>query len=220
MTQTWDTDKINNLLASTFTIGGGASKKSSSTSRKAAAAAAAPPKTTIDTLITFDAGGVSAHPNHISLYRGARAFASSLARPGWAPPLDLYTLTSVPVWRKYTFFLDALWTLLAVYFGVVVKRGKGGSKGKSTSGSASRKGTPEALISMSGLIATGGGGGGGGGSSSGEAPGSQDAQETYGTARRAMTEAHKSQMVWFRWGWILFSRYMYINDLRRERVDL
>jgi N-acetylglucosaminylphosphatidylinositol deacetylase len=40
----------------------------------------------------------------------------------------------------------------------------------------------------------------------------------YGTAWKAMTEAHKSQMVWFRYGWITFSRYMVINDLRLEKV--
>lgn len=62
----------------------------------------------------------------------------------------------------------------------------------------SDKGNPGALVNMSSLI-------GGNG-------------ENYGTARRAMTEAHQSQMVWFRWGWIVLSRYMYINDLKLERV--
>jgi N-acetylglucosaminylphosphatidylinositol deacetylase len=37
----------------------------------------------------------------------------------------------------------------------------------------------------------------------------------YAQARKAMTEAHKSQMVWFRWGWIGLSRYMVVNDLKR-----
>ncbi|KAK9461434.1 putative deacetylase LmbE-like domain-containing protein [Lipomyces oligophaga] len=35
----------------------------------------------------------------------------------------------------------------------------------------------------------------------------------YATTREAMTDAHKSQMVWFRWGWISLSRYMVVNDL-------
>jgi N-acetylglucosaminylphosphatidylinositol deacetylase len=30
----------------------------------------------------------------------------------------------------------------------------------------------------------------------------------------AMVNAHKSQMLWYRWLWISFSRYMIINDLR------
>jgi len=37
-------------------------------------------------------------------------------------------------------------------------------------------------------------------------------------ARRAMVDGHKSQMVWFRWGWIAISRYMVVNDLKREKV--
>ena len=198
MTQTWDTTKISDLLTSTFTA--------SSSSKKSRRQASAPPETTIDVLLTFDEGGVSGHPNHASLYRGARAFAASLARPGWAPPLHLYTLTSVPLWRKYSFFLDALWTLLAVFFGVVVHRGRG--SGPRTAGASGKTAPPQAVLSMSGLVAAGGAGAGRG----------HGAQETYGTARRAMTEAHKSQMVWFRWFWILFSRYMYINDLRLVRI--
>jgi len=38
------------------------------------------------------------------------------------------------------------------------------------------------------------------------------------TAQRAMTTAHKSQMRWFRWGWIALSRYMIVNDLKLEKV--
>jgi N-acetylglucosaminylphosphatidylinositol deacetylase len=40
----------------------------------------------------------------------------------------------------------------------------------------------------------------------------------YTTAQSAMTKAHKSQMRWFRWGWITLSRYMVINDLRLEKI--
>jgi len=38
-------------------------------------------------------------------------------------------------------------------------------------------------------------------------------------AQKAMTTAHKSQMRWFRWGWIVFSRYMVVNDLRLEKAS-
>lgn len=40
----------------------------------------------------------------------------------------------------------------------------------------------------------------------------------YSTARQAMVHGHKSQMVWFRWGWITLGRYMIINDLKKEKV--
>lgn len=38
------------------------------------------------------------------------------------------------------------------------------------------------------------------------------------TAQSAMVIGHKSQMVWFRWGWITIGRYMTVNDLKREKV--
>ncbi|KAE9377682.1 LmbE-like protein [Stipitochalara longipes BDJ] len=38
----------------------------------------------------------------------------------------------------------------------------------------------------------------------------------YRTAQRAMTEGHKSQMLWFRYGWLGLSRYVSINDLVRQ----
>ena len=34
----------------------------------------------------------------------------------------------------------------------------------------------------------------------------------------AMVKAHKSQMRWFRWGWIGIGRYMVVNDLKREVI--
>ena len=37
-------------------------------------------------------------------------------------------------------------------------------------------------------------------------------------ARGAMTDAHVSQMRWFRWGWIWLSRYMVVNDFAEEDV--
>jgi N-acetylglucosaminylphosphatidylinositol deacetylase len=40
----------------------------------------------------------------------------------------------------------------------------------------------------------------------------------YRKAQRAMTDAHESQMRWFRWAWISVSRYMILNDLKRVRV--
>ncbi|KAI0103119.1 LmbE-like protein [Hypoxylon sp. NC0597] len=180
MTTTWDATKISSLLTSTFVPPLAATKASKNNT--------SPPTATIDALITFDANGISSHPNHISLYHGARAFVASLTRgkAGWASPVDLYTLTTVSLPRKYFAFLDVFATIISLAL-----QGSGGSK-------KSDKGNPGALVSMSSLV--------GGG------------RESYGTARKAMTEAHKSQMVWFRWGWIALSRYMYINDLRLERV--
>lgn len=41
---------------------------------------------------------------------------------------------------------------------------------------------------------------------------------SYRRAQRSMTTCHKSQMLWFRYGWILFSRYISMNDLVRQRI--
>ncbi|KAI2470540.1 LmbE-like protein [Annulohypoxylon bovei var. microspora] len=177
MTITWETAKISSFLTDAFALNSTASKPSSNQDHTVF----------IDTLITFDAGGVSGHPNHISLYHGARAFVSSLTqgKRGSVSPVDLYTLTTVALPRKYLGFLDVFATMVSL-----AVSGGGGRK--------SDAGSPGALVSMNALA--------GGG------------RESYGAARQAMTEAHKSQMVWFRWGWIALSRYMYINDLRLERV--
>lgn len=170
MTATWPKDKISSLLSSAFARDLAKSPKSRS---------AETPTATIDVLITFDANGISSHPNHISLYYGARHFISSLLRnrPGWQSPVDLYTLTSVNMVRKYTSFLDALMSLILVAY-----------QKKSTGAH------PSPLLFMSG-------------------PGEVR------TAQQAMTNAHISQMKWFRWGWIGISRYMVVNDLKLEKVS-
>lgn len=177
MTATWDTAKIQTLLSSAFAP----HLKSSSPSTSSSSSASAPPTATIDALITFDAGGVSGHPNHASLYHGARAFVAGLVRgkDGWQPPVDLYTLTSINIARKYAGFLDVVPTLASWAWGSDFKDKK----------------HPAALVFLSGL--------GNGG---------------VATAWKAMTTAHKSQMVWFRYGWITFSRYMVVNDLRLEKI--
>lgn len=175
MTQTWDEDKISSLLREAF-----APKNSTSKDNQ-------PPTANIDVLITFDSQGVSAHPNHISLYHGARAFVASLTanKAGWSSPIDLYTLTSVNVFRKYTGILDALTTLGSSLW----------AKGGATDRKRDATRHPAGLVFMHGL-----------------------GRDGWLTAREAMTRAHLSQMVWFRYGWITLSRYMFINDLRLENV--
>jgi len=169
MTTAWDKQKIATLLSSAF-----APNLSNPMKNKSADA----PTATIDVLITFDASGVSSHPNHISLFHGARHFISSLIhnRPGWGSPVDLYSLSTVNVVRKYTSFFDSIISLVVII--------------------ASKKQMnehPSPLLFLSGV------------------------QEVR-AAQTAMTSAHKSQMRWFRWGWIGLSRYMVVNDLRLEKI--
>ena len=73
MTANLDSKHLSNHLITAF-----APELASSSSKSA-------PKATIDALITFDAQGISSHPNHISLYHGARTFLQTLMQKhsGW-----------------------------------------------------------------------------------------------------------------------------------------
>lgn len=168
MTATWDKVKVANLLSSAFAPN--LSKPMKSKGPDA-------PTATIDVLITFDESGVSSHPNHISLFHGAKHFISSLVhnRPGWQCPVDLYTLSSVNIARKYSSFFDSIISLALMTF------------------SAKQMGEhPSPLLFLSG-------------------------PSELRVAQAAMTTAHKSQMRWFRWGWIGLGRYMVVNDLKLEK---
>ena len=175
MTTSWDADKIASLLCGAF----------APQLARQRADGSARPTANIDVLVTFDGRGVSSHPNHTSLYHGARAFVAALVRgkAGWASPLDLYTLTTVGVARKYSSFLDVFATL-AAWAAAVARLGRD-------------KAHPPALVFMNQL-----------------APGPAG----FFAACGAMVRAHQSQMVWFRWLYIAFSRYMVINDLRLDKV--
>lgn len=166
MTVTWHPRLISNLLTPIF-----APKMASISSNEA-------PQTTIDIIITFDADGVSHHPNHKSLYTGAHAFLKALMHKhsGWECPIKLYTLTSTTIFRKYLSLLDAPATI----FAAITKRKELG-------------GSPSPLTFVSTPVG-------------------------YRIAQKAMTSAHESQMRWFRWGWITFSRYMILNDLKKEKT--
>lgn len=166
MTTDWSAKLISKVLSTVFAP------------KMAKVSANAAPEANIDVLITFDSTGVSSHPNHKSLYHGSVVFIKSLmhGRTGWECPVTLYTLTSVPVFRKYSSIFDAPFTLAAC---VVARKQKGAF--------------PTPLLSISGI-------------------------KEWRTAQGAMTTAHKSQMRWFRWGWIGIGRYMVVNDLRKVKV--
>jgi len=166
MTTTWNARSISNLLSAVF-----APKMAKLPANKQ-------PEANIDVIITFDANGVSSHPNHKSLYEGAKAFLKAMMQnhKGWECPVRLYSLHSTNVVRKYMSVLDAAATIATC----ALRKKEVGA-------------FPTPLMFVSGI----------GG---------------FTKARRAMTRGHKSQMVWFRWGWISLSRYMIINDLKKVKV--
>ncbi len=94
MKTVWEVEKIAEVLSQAFSPPQQKGKEQKTTDR---------PKATIDVLITFDHFGVSSHPNHIALYHGARHWLNELikGKPGWRYPVELHTLTSISITRKY-----------------------------------------------------------------------------------------------------------------------
>lgn len=131
----------------------------------------------VDVIITFDEYGVSQHPNHISLLRGAQQYISGLKTfvEDAGKITALYTLRTVGILHKYLFVFDALSGIFS---------------------SPSLRGEDEVEEKVM-FVCT-------------------PAQVR--TGQLAMATAHKSQMRWFRWGWIGLSRYMVINDLNLVRL--
>jgi N-acetylglucosaminylphosphatidylinositol deacetylase len=164
MTAKWDPELLSDFLLRQLTTQAESGSK--------------PLQTKIDVIITFDQNGISYHPNHRSLYYGSRSFIKSLIRrhSESETPVQLYTLRSVNVVRKYMSILDSP----ASVWGITLSKRDRGSN-------------PTPLFIVSGLA-------------------------EYRKAQLAMTTAHKSQMLWFRWVWITMSRYMMINVLKREIV--
>ncbi|CAG4933045.1 unnamed protein product [Colias eurytheme] len=111
----------------------------------------------IDTLVTFDRGGVSSHPNHAAVFY---AVAYMFVEKVMPEKCTVYTLDSVNILRKYLGFLDLPLSFLL------------SSKRYFLRWTESRR------------------------------------------VLRAM-KRHKSQMVWFRYLYVIFSRYMVINTLRK-----
>ncbi|KAJ4412088.1 N-acetylglucosaminyl-phosphatidylinositol de-N-acetylase [Neurospora sp. IMI 360204] len=198
MTTHWDPERISHLLASAFAPGLNDTTNPASASLRSGGkdkgTKGEEVKPTIDTIITFDKHGISGHPNHISLYHGARLFVSQLlaATAGSKEKgkgqgqVDIYTLPTLSLPRKYSGIVDALPTLLEwAWSAGITKKDK--------------QERPGALVFMNNLVP-------------GEGWASVD------KAWAAMTKAHVSQMRWFRYGWIGLSRYMYVNSLVREDV--
>ncbi|CRG90657.1 N-acetylglucosaminylphosphatidylinositoldeacetylase [Talaromyces islandicus] len=153
------------------------------------------PKATIDVILTFDEGGISNHPNHRSLYHGAVAFLKALmkGKSGYSCPVALYTLTTTNIVRKYSGVFDAPLTMV---IGAVANIGDSllaFSSKKTVAAAAKDSGFASRLLYVSSF-------------------------NQWTKARTAMTDGHKSQMLWFRWGWITIGRYMFVNDLKRVKV--
>ncbi|KAL4891301.1 N-acetylglucosaminyl-phosphatidylinositol deacetylase [Aspergillus ambiguus] len=144
---------------------------------------------TIDVLVTFDSAGVSNHPNHRSLYHGAVRFLRNLMRDRPGYACPV-TLYTLTSTSLPRKYIGVLDAPLTMVLGAL--------RTLRSAISASRRrlakdDMPNRLLFVASV-------------------------REWMTAQSAMVHAHRSQMVWFRWGWITFGRYMAVNDLNRERV--
>lgn len=151
-----------------------------------------PADTIPDVILTFDPQGISLHPNHCACHTGATHFirhhCPKSSQQQYQPSFPtLYTLTSIPLLRKYLSILDTPLTILTKLTNTTT------ATTSSRPQRTSEEPTADRVIFISGFL---------------------DYARTFG----AMVFAHKTQMLWFRWGWILLGRYMVVNDLRREEV--
>ncbi|KAI0642613.1 LmbE-like protein [Trametes meyenii] len=133
----------------------------------------------ISTILTFDHQGISSHPNHISLPRGAAHLLSTLPSTAEKPRPRLFSLVTVPLREKYLGPISPIFTKLAM---LVTRLSHASNAPETTTVVA----TAETAIAVSGW-------------------------DGYVRALSAMME-HRSQLVWFRWLYVSFSRYMWVNE--------
>ncbi|KAG0240776.1 hypothetical protein BGX31_001664 [Mortierella sp. GBA43] len=147
-------------------------------------------KHNVETVITFDEKGVSGHTNHIAIYVGLTYFIQTFKER--TPVKACYVLKSVSLLRKYISLLDLPFTMLGSdALMPLVSRwlGHGGAAPLAGGRNANNAFRPLELLFVS-------------------------SPKAIVQAKGAM-EKHESQMVWFRKLYVIFSRYMSVNELRR-----
>lgn len=137
-------------------------------------------------VITFDGHGVSGHENHISLYHGTREFFRS--RIGADGSLQLYVLKSLNFWEKYSF---TVLTNIELFFGLLSRHVFSSLLKLNVNVSFFNQfnGNRLSLVIVYSDL------------------------NMLSLSFAAMAYGHFSQMVWFRYGWIIFSRYLTYNHL-------
>ncbi|KAF9352035.1 N-acetylglucosaminyl-phosphatidylinositol de-N-acetylase [Mortierella sp. AD094] len=140
----------------------------------------------VEMIITFDEKGISGHTNHIACYVGLTYFIQTFKDR--TPVKACYALKSVSLLRKYMSLMDLPVTVIKTEALMpLMSRAIGiGASGRTTRSNTVR---PLELLFVS-------------------------APKAIAQAKIGM-EKHESQMVWFRKIYVLFSRYMAVNELRR-----
>lgn len=152
--------------------------------------------------MTFDDRGISSHPNHISLERGVRALLSNSPKKN----LRAFSLKTTALIPKYTGAGAALYAKLEHALCATLPRLL------SSSASTPPWTLPPSLEALRIVDCT-----------KYEENGRGRAVfvsgwAEYARALRAM-RSHRSQLVWFRWLYVTFSRYMWVNEWEEIVVD-
>jgi N-acetylglucosaminylphosphatidylinositol deacetylase len=149
-------------------------------------------------ILTFDSAGISSHPNHISLPYGVAHLIQHLQSLDRPVP-RLYVLTTVPLFAKYTSILAPL----IAKFDVVLTRVFRSLLNLAGDESALSIGLPVRVDDPA---------------PSRNAPVFVSGIPEYMRALKAM-RMHESQLVWFRWLYVSFSRYMWVNHWQEVQVQ-
>jgi len=146
-----------------------------------------------DVIITFDDDGVSGHPNHRAVARGVRAWSTqshtnARSAPSTRTTPGSHSISAIPVYELVTVPLGLKYS---------------GPLSMVAARVAHRHPTP--LAALSTLLA-------------GSEASWPETLEFFGvrssaTAWRSMASAHVSQFVWFRWLYLVASRYVFFNEL-------
>ncbi|OSD01444.1 LmbE-like protein [Trametes coccinea BRFM310] len=141
----------------------------------------------IDIILTFDEHGVSSHPNHVSLPKGAAHLLSTLPGASTKPRPRLFSLITVPLHEKYLGPVVPISTKLALSIAQLWHRRPRDAEKTDAEVATTGTGTQARVpVAVSGLAG-------------------------YARALRAMMQ-HRSQLVWFRWLYVSFLRYMWVNE--------
>ena len=149
---------------------------------------------------------------------------------GWKCPVALYELRTVNVLRKYSGCVDAVVSVVRAILAVMTAKDRDKRGWDVLSGSgAGASGERERKV----LGARESRGKADGGKNKKTMARGEDEEDDspmpswllvvsgvgdWYKALKAMITAHRSQMVWFRWGYIAVGRYMIVNDLTRVKV--
>ncbi|KAJ6558680.1 putative deacetylase LmbE-like domain-containing protein [Mycena sp. CBHHK59/15] len=148
----------------------------------------------INTILTFDRQGISGHPNHNSLPDGVKQLMSSQKE------MRLFTLITIPLPAKYAGILAPSLAKFDLYGSNLFHHLEAqltrllNVLGVSISPKSRNFAPPEPMpVFVSGF-------------------------REYWVALQAM-RAHSSQLVWFRWLYVIFSRYMWVNEWNEIKVE-